>query len=144
MRWIIEKLSSETIVSTVSPEIILRNAFGALRWAGRDFLKIVLPVEHCFPKEIYFLYYANQEPFTRIVEYKKFYRYKSPTTLIGIEIPSTRNKLYPYPMKKDQDLHRRYIEALPRNVFSIGRNGSYRYLDVGLTIEQCMDVFRDV
>ncbi len=134
----------DLIVSTVSPEVILKNAFGALRWAGRDFLKIVLPVEHCFPEEVYFLYYASQEPFTRIVEYKKFYRYKAPTTMIGIEIPSTRNKLYPYPMKKDQDLHRRYIEALPKNVYSIGRNGSYRYLDVGLTIEQCMDVFRDV
>jgi UDP-galactopyranose mutase len=134
----------DVIVSTISPEIILKNAFGALRWAGRDFFKIVLPVEHCFPKEIYFLYYANQEPFTRIVEYKKFYRYKAPTTMIGIEIPSNRNKLYPFPMKKDQDIHRKYIDQLPRNVYSIGRNGSYRYLDVGMTIEQCMDLFRDV
>jgi len=134
----------DLIVSTVSPEIILKNAFGPLRWMGRDFFKIVLPVGSVLPPEIYFLYYAGDEPFTRIVEYKKFYHYDAPTTLLGIEIPSKRNKLYPFPTQADQERHRRYIEALPDGVFSIGRNGSYRYLDVGLTIEQCMDVFRNV
>jgi UDP-galactopyranose mutase len=134
----------DLIVSTVSPEVILKNALGPLRWAGRDFLKVVLPVEHCFPEEVYFLYYANAEPFTRIVEYKKFYRYEAPTTLIGIEIPSTKNKLYPFPMKKDQDLHAEYMKLLPPNVFSTGRNGTYRYLDVGMMIEQGFTLFRDV
>jgi UDP-galactopyranose mutase len=134
----------DLIISTISPEILLKDAFGPLRWAGRDFLKLVLPVEKILPDDIYFLYYANAEPFTRVVEYKKFYHYDSPTSLIGIEIPSTRNKLYPYPTKADQALHRRYVEALPKNVFSICRNGSYRYLDVALTIEQCMDLFKDL
>jgi len=134
----------DIIVSTISPEIVMKNAFGELRWMGRDFLKLVLPVEHVFPKEIYFLYYANQEPFTRIVEYKKFYLNKSPQTLLGIEVPSFRNKLYPFPMKKDQEIHQRYMDALPKDVYFIGRNGSYRYLDVGLIIEQCFRVFQDV
>ena len=134
----------DLIVSTVSPEVILKNVLGPLRWASRDFLKVVLPVEHCFPEEVYFLYYANAEPFTRIVEYKKFYRYEAPTTLIGIEIPSTKNKLYPFPMKKDQDLHAEYMKLLPPNVFSTGRNGTYRYLDVGMMIEQGFALFKDI
>ena len=134
----------DMIISTISPEIIMDFAYGELMWAGRDFFKIVLPVESVFPKEVYFLYYAGNEPFTRIVEYKKFYHNESPHTLLGIEIPSTRNKLYPYPVKSQQAIHQKYIDSLPENVFSIGRNGSYRYLDVGLTIEQCMDVFKDV
>lgn len=134
----------DIIVNTISLEVALKNEFGPLRWMGRDFLKLVLPVESVFPPEIYFLYYANDEPFTRIVEYKKFYHYESPTTLLGIEIPSKRNKLYPYPTKKDQAIHQRYMDMLPENVFSIGRNGSYRYLDVGLIIEQCMEVFKDL
>lgn len=133
----------ELIVSTVSPEVIFKNALGPLRWAGRDFLKVVLPVKHCFPKEVYFLYYANAEPFTRLVEYKKFYCYEAPTTLIGIEIPSTKNKLYPFPMKEDQDLHARYMELFPPNVFSTGRNGTYRYIDVGNMIEQGFEMFRE-
>ena len=63
----------DIIVSTISPKIILQYCYGPLRWMGRDFFKLVLPVEEVFPKQIYFLYYANEEPFTRIVEYKKFF-----------------------------------------------------------------------
>ncbi len=131
----------DRIISTISPEIILKNAFGELRWSGRDFMKVVLPVENVFPDDVYFLYYANDEPFTRIVEYKKFYENKSPTTLIGIEIPSKSNKLYPYPMKKDQDRAQQYFDALPEWVDSIGRAGRYRYLDVGMIIDDCMDLY---
>jgi UDP-galactopyranose mutase len=131
----------DIIISTISPEIAMNNAYGELRWMGRDFLKFVLPVEHVFPEEVFFLYYANQEPFTRVVEYKKFYQYQSSSTLLGIEVPSKRNKLYPFPMKKDQDIHQKYMNDVPKSVFFIGRNGSYRYLDVGLIIEQCFKVF---
>jgi UDP-galactopyranose mutase len=134
----------DIIVSTVSPEVVFKNALGPLRWAGRDFLKVVLPVEHCFPDEVYFLYYANSEPFTRIVEYKKFYRYEASTTLIGIELPSTKNKLYPFPMRKDQDLHAEYMKLFPPNVFSTGRSGTYRYIDVGNMIEQGFEMFRRI
>ena len=82
----------------------------------------------------------EDEPFTRIVEYKKFYDYQSPTTLIGLEIPSKRNKLYPFPMQKDQDIHRQYMDALPERVYSIGRAGTYRYLDVGMILDQCLSL----
>ena len=65
----------DIIVSTLSPEDLFHSCFGPLRWMGRDFLKIVLPVQEALPKHIYFLYYANDEPFTRIVEYKKFFEW---------------------------------------------------------------------
>lgn len=130
----------DVIVSTISPEDLLNGAFGPLRWIGRDFYKIVLPVKEAFPPNVYFLYYANAEPFTRIVEYKKFYQYDSPTTLLGLEIPSFRNKLYPYPVRKDQELAQRYLEAMPERVFSIGRMGSYCYIDIDDIIQQCLDL----
>ncbi len=134
----------DIIVSTLSPEILFDSCYGELRWMGRDFFKLVLPVKEALPEHVFFLYYANDEPFTRIVEYKKFYKYDSPTTLLGIEIPSFRNKLYPFPMKKDQDLAQKYLDLLPENVYSIGRMGSYRYLDMGNIIEQCFDLAEKV
>jgi len=134
--------SYDIIITTLSPEVILNNRYGELRWAGRDFFKIVLPVKEALPKEIYFLYYANDEPFTRIVEYKKFYDYDSPTTLLGVEIPSNKNKLYPFPMRRDQDLAQKYQDDLPEKVFSIGRNATYRYLDVGMILDQCMELVK--
>lgn len=138
----------DVLVSSVSPEIIMNNAFGPLRWIGRDFMKIVLPVKEVFPKNVYFLYYANKEPFTRIVEYKKFFLNDkdSTTTLIGLEIPSLNGgKLYPMPTSKDKALAKKYFDAMPSNVFSIGRAGSYDYrIDIDDCIEQSLDFIKKV
>ena len=131
----------DIIISTISPEVLLNNAFGPLRWIGRDFLKIVLPLEHVFPPNVYFLYYANEEPFTRLVDYKKFYQNKSPHSIIGMEIPSFKNKLYPYPVGKEQAIAKKYLAAMPKNVFSIGRAGAYEYrIDIAGAIKQAMEV----
>ena len=131
----------DVVISSISPEILLNNAYGPLRWVGRDFMKLVFPMEHCFPENVYFLYYANDEPFTRMVEYKKFYRNQSQTTLVGLEIPSFRNKLYPYTTSKDRALAVKYLESLPKNVYSLGRSGCYVYdLDIARCIKQCIDL----
>lgn len=126
----------DLIINTISPEIVMKDAFGPLRWMGRDFFKIVMPLENIFPEHVYFLYYANKEPFTRIVEYKKFYRNKAPTSLMVLEIPSKSNKLYPFTTRKDQAKAQVYQDAMPEKVFNMGRAASYRYLDVGNIIEQ--------
>jgi UDP-galactopyranose mutase len=134
-----EKLTFDLIVSTISPDELFERRFGELKFIGRDFHKIVLPVEHVFPEHVYFLYYANDEKFTRLVEYKQFTHHKSPTTLIGMEIPSLNGKHYPLPFQSEQELARKYFALMPDNVYSTGRAGSYRYgLDVDDCIEQAM------
>ncbi|MDA8231397.1 MAG: FAD-dependent oxidoreductase [Magnetospirillum sp.] len=137
-----ERRSFDIIVNTIPPDTVMNYAYGELPFIGRDFLKIVLPVEEVLPSNIYFLYYPNQEIFTRIVEYKKFYRgHKSPTTLLGLEIPSNNGRLYPLPIKRHRDLADRYFADMPDGVFSIGRAGSYRYeVDIDDCLEQSMDI----
>ena len=129
----------DLIVSTISPDILFNECFGELPYIGRDFHKIVFPSEEVFPKHVYFLYYANDEGFTRLVEYKKFTHHKSPTTLVGMEIPSLNGKYYPLPMKSALALAAKYHGEMPEGVFSIGRNGTYRYgVDIDDCIEQAM------
>lgn len=131
----------DVIVNTVSPDLLFEMAYGELSYVGRDFHKIVLPMEHCFPDHVYFLYYANEERFTRLVEYKKFTLHESPTTLIGMEIPSLNGKYYPLPIKAEQAKAKKYFDEMPEGVFSIGRAGSYRYdVDIDDCIAQAMDV----
>ncbi len=133
--------SFDIIVNTISPDILFDFAHGELPYIGRDFHKIVLPVEHCFPEHVYFLYYANDEQFTRLVEYKKFTHHKSPTTLIGMEIPSKNGRHYPMPIKAEQARAQKYFDLMPEGVFSIGRAGSYRYdVDIDDCIEQAMEI----
>jgi UDP-galactopyranose mutase len=130
----------DVIVSTIAPDTLFDFCFGDLKFVGLDFHPIVLPVEHCFPDDVFFLYYSGRESFKRIVEYKKFTQHKAPTTLIGIEFPSLNGKHYALPIKSEHAKAKRYFDLMPDNVFSIGRAGSYRYIDIDDCIAQAMDV----
>jgi UDP-galactopyranose mutase len=131
----------DIVISTISPDFYFNNKFGELPFIGRDFHKIVFPTKNIFPKNIYFLYYANDEKFTRLVEYKKFTKHKSNTTLIGMEIPSSNGKHYPVPFKKEIKKSHKYLRMLPDWFFSIGRAGTYRYeVDIDDCIEQAMEI----
>ncbi len=129
----------DLVVCTISPNVVFDLCYGELPYIGRDFHKIVFPTEHVFPPHVYFLYYANDEKFTRLVEYKKFTHHQSPTTLVGMEIPSTNGKYYPLPFKSEIAKAERYHQEMPDGVFALGRNGSYRYgVDIDDCIEQAM------
>lgn len=131
-----ETCSFDIIVNTIAPDTIFDECYGALPFIGRQFHKIVFPTEHVFPENVYFLYYANDESFTRLVEYKKFTRHESPTSLIGMEIPTYGNgKHYPMPFTSEQRRASRYFDDMPHGVFSIGRAGSYLY---GIDIDDCI------
>ncbi len=133
----------DIVISTISPDYFFNNKFGELPFIGRDFHKIVFPSKNIFPKNVYFLYYANTEKFTRLVEYKKFTKHKSDTTLIGMEIPSKNGKHYPLPFKKEIKKSHKYLKKFPKWYFSIGRAGTYRYeVDIDDCIEQAMEIKR--
>jgi len=130
--------SYDLIISTISPDTIMNNAYGELPYVGRDFMTIILPTEFAFPDKVYFTYYAGEEPYTRIVEYKKFTLHKSPSTLLGIEIPNLKNKLYPLPIKSEIARAYQYIDDMPEGVISMGRMGSYKYIDIDDIVLQAM------
>ncbi|MBF0140281.1 MAG: NAD(P)-binding protein [Magnetococcales bacterium] len=138
-----EKQTYDAIINTISPDIVMNNVYGELPYIGRDFHKIVLPIAHAFPENVYFLYYAGTEQFTRLVEYKQFTRqnWDAPTTIIGMEIPSKNGRYYPLPFLSEMGRAKKYIDDMPDNIFSIGRAGSYQYrYDVDDCIEQAMNV----
>jgi UDP-galactopyranose mutase len=125
----------DIIVSSISPDVLGHFAYGELPYVGRELLRIVLPIEFALPKNVYFIYFAGEEPFTRLTEYKKFTRHKSDTTMVTLEIPSNRNKLYPVPMKSEMAKAQKYFDAFPETVFCVGRAGTYRYnVDIDDTI----------
>ncbi|MGD0074510.1 MAG: FAD-dependent oxidoreductase [Candidatus Binataceae bacterium] len=140
-----EKRKFDLVVSSLSPDELFGQCYGVLPYMGRDFHKIVFPTEHVFPENVYFLYYANDEKFTRLVEYKKFTRHKAATSLVGMEIPSLNGKHYPMPFKAEMRKAEQYYREMPEGVYSIGRAGSYRYgLDIDDCIEQAMEMAREL
>jgi UDP-galactopyranose mutase len=136
-----EKLQFDIIINTISPDILFEFCFGELPYVGRELIPIVLPTEYVFPKNVYMVYYAGAENYTRAVEYKKFTKHSAPTSLITIEIPSRKNKLYPLPINSERAIAKKYLDLMPEGVYSIGRMGGYSYnVDIDDTIEQSMRV----
>ena len=134
-----ERIASDILISTISPDTLMEYQYGELGYVGREFHKIVLPVEYTLPPEVYFVYYPNDtEAHTRVVEYKKFTLHKAASTLIGLEIPSKRNRLYPTMIKSDVEKAQKYFDALPGHVYSMGRMGTYRYIDIDDIIVQSL------
>lgn len=137
-----EWLGADIIVNTASVDMLFDFKYGKLKYIGRDFLKIILPIEHLFPRPYTYLHYAGDEPYTRIVEYKLLTGHKAKDTLIIIETPSFNNKLYPYPIKAEKDKANKYLNELPGDVYSIGRMGKYKYDNMSVVIKDCMELVK--
>jgi UDP-galactopyranose mutase len=63
-------------------------------------------------------------------------KHQSKNSLLGIEIPSVNNKLYPLPIKKYINLADKYFSMMPEGFYSVGRKGVYRY---GIDFDRCID-----
>jgi UDP-galactopyranose mutase len=135
----------DKIVNTIALDVVLKADLGCLPFVGRDLQTVILPIEFVLPPDVFFLYYANAEPFTRIVEYKKLSGYKASTTLITIETPSGNGKHYPLPMKKYREVHDEYSKLLNSDIYSIGRAGKYDYqVDIDDCIEQALLIYEEL
>src|SRR5208283_2966491 len=65
-----EWIAGDIVINTASLDLVFDYMYGELKYIGRDFLKVILPVEKITPEPYYFMQYAGDEPYTRIVEYK--------------------------------------------------------------------------
>lgn len=137
-------IAGDVLVNTASIDSVFDYMYGELKYIGRDFLKVILPIEQITPDPYYFIHYAGDEPYTRVVEYKLLTGYKSPDTLIGIEFPSDKNKLYPYPVKAELEKAQRYINSLPEDVYTIGRLGKYHYDNIDMVVKDCFKLFKNI
>lgn len=137
-------LSGDILISSLPIEELCNYSLGNLPYAGRDFIVFVLPCKQIFPGDVRFSHYTQSEPFTRIVEYKKLTYYESEDSLLVMEIPSKKNKLYPYMIKKHLNTRNEYLDLLPEDVFSIGRLGTYKYSTIEQTIAQCFQLFKKI
>ncbi len=132
-----KEISGDMIFSTLAIDEFMNFKYGHLKYMGRKFYPIILPVEHLLIEGHHFLHYPNQEEYTRIVEYKNLTMHKAEDTLIVLEIPSHDNKLYTFDNDDDEvKKAEKYLMNLPSNVYSLGRMGSYKYLAIGDCFEQ--------
>ncbi len=140
-----KKINFDILINTISPDTLFNFKHGKLKFIGRDLHTFVLPGKNAFPKDVFFIYFPNNEKFTRLVEYKKFTRHKSNNTLIGMEIPSSNGRYYPMPILKEQRKAEKYFKMFPEWCYSIGRAGTYRYeVDIDDCILQSIEIEKQI
>jgi len=91
--------------------------------------------------------YPQDEPYTRITEYKHLTGQEHPKTSLTFEFPSeTGDPYYPIPREENQLLFKRY-EALAHatpNVTFVGRLATYRYYNMDQVVGQALATFRRI
>lgn len=138
-------ITSDIIISSIPIEELCEYRLGDLPYAGRQFIPFVLPCKEVCAGNTRFLHYTQNEPYTRIVEYKKLTYHEAEDTLLVMELPcNDGGKLYPYMIKQHLEKANQYQKTLPDGIYSTGRLGTYRYSTIEQTIAQAFDVFNRI
>jgi UDP-galactopyranose mutase len=92
--------------------------------------------------------YPNNFDFTRITEFKHFYKNESPKTVICYEYPceyapGENEPSYPIPTELNDLLLNKYLNLAKdlKSTFFTGRLGSYQYLNMDQVVAQSLSLF---
>lgn len=134
------EFQGDAIVNTIHVDALFDFVYGRLRWSGRTFVKLVLPVKQAMPDDVTWIHYSGDEPYTRVTEFKKITGHVADDTLLGIEFPSDQGRFYPVQSEVERHRYAQYRELFPERFFSIGRLGSFRYKGIPEAIRDALDV----
>jgi UDP-galactopyranose mutase len=88
--------------------------------------------------------YPNEQPYTRITEFKYLTGQKHPKTSIVYEFPKAEgDPYYPVPRPENTELYKRYqalADGTP-NVHFIGRLATYKYYNMDQVTAQALSLF---
>ncbi len=94
--------------------------------------------------------YTNQEPYTRITEFKHFLSQESAKTTIAYEYPlafelGKNERYYPIPQEENEQLYNKYLELAKKekNIYFIGRLGEYKYYSIQSAIAAIFDLVKN-
>jgi len=132
--------TADVIVNTLPVDALFGFTYGRLRYAGRRFLPVVLPVPRALPEGIAWVHYAGDEPYTRVTEFKTITGHDSPHTLIGLELPDETSRYYPVQTPVERTRFAQYRAMFPADFHSIGRHGSFQYKGIPDAIRDALDV----
>ena len=132
--------SADVVVNSIHVDNLFGFEYGRLRWCGRTFVKLVLPVRNAMPEDVTWIHYSGDEPYTRVTEFKKITGHEADDTLIGIEFPSQEGRFYPVQSAVERARYDQYRALFPDRFYSIGRLGSFKYKGIPDAIRDALDV----
>jgi UDP-galactopyranose mutase len=91
--------------------------------------------------------YPNDQPYTRVTEFKYLTGQQHPKTTVVFEYPKAEgDPYYPVPRKENAELYKKYrllTKELP-NVFFTGRLATYKYYNMDQVVAQSLTLFKQI
>lgn len=132
-----ELLDCEHIYYSGSIDEYYDYCFGRLPYRSVTFKFETYPIEQYQPVSV--VNYPNNYDYTRITEFKHFYRKASLNTVIAKEIPgSDGDPSYPIPTKANNELYQKYAAIANDKVTFIGRLGEYHYYSMDQIVDNML------
>jgi UDP-galactopyranose mutase len=121
------------------------GCFGALPYRSLVFEHFTRNIEWQQPVAV--VNYPQDEPFTRVTEYKHLTGQVHPRTAITFEYPSaTGDPYYPVPREENRLRYRRYerLAGDREDLFFVGRLATYQYYNMDQVVGQALATFRRI
>ena len=140
---------AKTIVFTGRIDEFFEFKFGKLEYRSLKHEVKEIPIKNYLGCAT--MNYTDLEtPYTRIIEFKNFGSFDTPTTVITIESPDSFDEskipYYPINNEKNNSLYLKYLNEankLPNILFG-GRLGEYKYYDMDKVIESALKKIEDI
>jgi len=91
--------------------------------------------------------YPNEQPFTRVTEFKYLTGQRHPKTTVVFEHPKAEgDPYYPVPRKENADLYNKYrlLTKDLANVYFTGRLATYKYYNMDQVVAQSLALFKNL
>lgn len=89
--------------------------------------------------------YPNEQPYTRITDFKYLTGQKHPKTTIVYEYPKADgDPYYPIPRPENAEIYRKYqqLAAQTDNTFFVGRLATYKYYNMDQVVAQALTLYK--
>lgn len=134
--------SYDLVILTGRIDEFYKYKFGKLSYRYINFEKRIIQKETY--QEYAVINYPNDYDFTRITEYNHFLKNKKfKLCCLGLEYPSDNEQYEPcYPIFWDKESQNKFelYSQLDKKVVSIGRLGSFKYMNIDKVIENTFDI----
>ncbi len=138
-----EVIPHRNLIYTGPIDSYFNYCYGKLPYRSLEFKFETVDAEYFQPTGT--VNYPNDQPYTRITDFKYVTGQKHPRTAIVYEFPKAEgDPYYPVPRPENAELYKKYQslgEAQP-NVYFTGRLGTYKYYNMDQVVAQSLTLFK--
>ena len=140
---IIDSIPYKYMIYTGPVDSYFDYCYGKLPYRSLEFKFEVVETEKFQPTGT--VNYPNEQPYTRITDFKYLTGQKHPKTTIVYEYPQAEgDPYYPIPRPENAEIYRKYqqLAAQMDNTFFVGRLATYKYYNMDQVVAQALTLYK--